>query len=181
MRAAMFAVTALRPLVTLALVALAIAVAVPPAPLARAADAPTPAKKAVAKKAAPKKAAATTPVTPKDAVQQMVEGEDVRGFRGFCDEWMGKLHDRNTYNEAHIAWTKGGSGVVGEYLSYGHDRTCIAHEEPGKDAIGKITYREIKFRKEGATEAAAVASTGTIVEQTDVTEIFRYAKGRWQY
>jgi len=148
---------------------------------ARAADAPAPATKAAAKKAAPKKTAATKPVTPKEAVQQMVEGEDVRDFRTFCDEWMGKLHDRNTYNEAHIAWTKGGSGVVGDYLVYGHDRTCVAREEPGKDPIGKITYREVKYHKEGATEAAATASVGTIVEQTDVTEIFRYAKGRWQY
>ncbi len=151
------------------------------ATIARAADAAPTVTKTTAKKTAPKKAAASKPVTPKEAVQQMVEGEEVRDFHSFCDEWMGKLRDRNTYNEAHIAWTKTGSGVAGEYLNYGHDRTCIAREEPGKDPIGKITYREVKFRKEGATEAAATASAGTIVEQTDVTEIFRYAKGRWQY
>jgi hypothetical protein len=149
---------------------------------ASAADAAPPAKKAApAKKPAAKKAAAKAPVSAAEAVKQMVEGEDVRDFRSFCDEWMGKLHERNTYNEAHIPWTKGGPGVVGEYLNYGHDRTCIAREEPGKDPIGKITYREIKYRKEGPTETAAMAAAGTIVEQTDVTEIFRYAKGRWQY
>jgi hypothetical protein len=150
---------------------------------ARAADAgPEPAKKpSAAKKPPTKKPAAAKPVTPKEAVQQMVEGEDVRGFRGFCDEWMGKLRDRTTYNEAHIPWTKSAAGVAGEYVSYGHDRTCSARDEPGQVPIGKITYREIKYRKEGSTEAAATAATATIVEQTDVTEIFRYAKGRWQY
>lgn len=132
-------------------------------------------------KATAKKPAATQPLTPKEAVQAMVEGEDVRDFRSFCDTWMAKLRERNTFNTAHIAWTKGGPGVVGEYVSYGTDRTCIAREEPGKDPIGKITYREIKYRKEGATETAAMGAAGTIVEQTDVTEIFRYAKGRWQY
>ena len=142
------------------------------------------ADKPAAKKAAPAKkpkAAATKPVEAKEALKQMVEGEDVRDFRTFCDTWMKKLQDRNTYNDAHIAWTKGGAGVYGEYTSYGTDRTCVAREEPGKVPIGKITYREIKYRREGATEAAAQSATATIVEQFDVTEIFRYAKGAWQY
>jgi len=143
---------------------------------APAAKAAAPAKKPVAKKATEK------PITAVDAIKQMVEGEDVRDFRAFCDSWMQKLHERDTYNVAHITWDKGGAGgVVGEYLSYGTTRTCIAREEPGKDPIGKITYREIRYRREGVTPAAAMAGTGTIVEQTDVTEIFRYAKGRWQY
>ena len=147
-------------------------------PPAGAADAPPAAKKsAPAKKPAAKKPAAAKETT----LKEMVEGEDVRDFRTFCDTWMGKLKDRTTYNQAHIPWTKGGPGVVGEYVSYGTERTCIAREEPGKDPIGKITYREIKYRKEGPTETAAMGSTGTIVEQTDVTEIFRFGKGRWQY
>ncbi len=139
-------------------------------PLARAADA-TPASRE----------AATQPLGPKDAVRALAEGEDVREFRAFCDTWMRKLQERNTYNAAHIVWTKGGPGVIGEYLTYGTERTCLAREEPGKDPIGKITYREIKYRKEGPSESAAIGAAGTIVEQTDVTEIFRYAKGRWQY
>lgn len=135
-----------------------------------------------AKKAAPaKKATAKKPIAAKDALKEMVEGEDVRDFRTFCDTWMQKLQDRNTYNDAHIAWTKGGAGVYGEYTSYGTDRTCVAREEPGKVPIGKITYREIKYRREGANEAAAQSATATIVEQFDVTEIFRYGKGAWQY
>jgi hypothetical protein len=147
--------------------------------LATAADAnaaaKTPAGKPAAKKVAKKPAGAV------DTVRETVEGEDVRDFRSFCDSWMAKLQERNVHNTAHVAWTTGGPGIVGEYVTYGTARTCVAREEPGKDPIGKITYREIKYRKEGATETAAMASAGTIVEQTDVTEIFRYAKGRWQY
>ena len=139
------------------------------------------ADKPAAKKATAKKPAAKKPIEAKDALKEMVEGEDVRDFRTFCDTWMKKLHDRNTYNDAHVAWTKGGAGVYGEYTTYGTDRTCVAREEPGKVPIGKITYREIKYRREGANEAAAQSATATIVEQFDVTEIFRYAKGRWLY
>lgn len=154
-------------LVLLALVALV----VPAAPRAVATEHDTPAAK---------KGAAKDPL-PVDAVKEMVEGEDVRDFRTFCDTWMQKLADRTSHNASHIAWSKSGPGVVGEYVSYGTDRTCTAKEEPGRVPIGKITYREIKYRKEGASEAVAQSATGTIVEQTDVTEIFRFAKGRWQY
>jgi hypothetical protein len=122
------------------------------------------------------------PVPAKEALKEMVEGEDVRDFRAFCDSWMQKLRERDSYNVAHVTWEKGSAGgVVGEYVSYGTDRTCIAREEPGKDPIGKITYREIRYRRQGATPTAAMSGGGTIVEQTDVTEIFRYGKGRWQY
>lgn len=133
------------------------------------------------KRAATKKASAKDPPTTVEALKEMVEGEDVRDFRSFCDLWMQKLADRTSHNTRTIAWKQGGAGVVGDYVSYGTDRTCIAREEPGKDPIGKITYREILYRKEGTTEAVAQGAAGTIVEQTDVTEIFRYAKGRWQY
>jgi hypothetical protein len=115
------------------------------------------------------------------ALREAIEGEDVRDFRSFCDAWMAKLRDRNTYNEAHIAWDATDGQVVGEYVGYGTDRTCSAREEPGQDPIGKITYRETRYRRQGASPTAAMAGAGTIVDQTDVTEIFRFAKGRWQY
>jgi hypothetical protein len=158
-----------------------IAVAACPSHAANAAPA---IKQAPAAKQAPakKKVAEPQPVPAKEALKEMVEGEDVREFRVFCDSWMQKLRDRDSYNVAHIAWEKGGDGgVVGEYVSYGTDRTCSAREEPGKDPIGKITYREIRYRRQGAMPTAAMIGAGTIVEQTDVTEIFRYGKGRWQY
>jgi hypothetical protein len=175
-----------RPFVLLLAVAMPLAIAAPSAWAADAAAAKktgpkTAGPKKATAKAATAKAAAKKPVPAAEAVKQMVEGEDVRDFRSFCNSWMEKLRERTTYNTAHIPWTKEGAGVSGEYLSYGTTRTCIAKEEPGKDPIGKITYREIRYRKEGPTEAAALAGVDAIVEQTDVTEIFRYAKGRWQY
>jgi len=127
-----------------------------------------------------KKAAAPNAV-PTTALKETIEGEDVRDFRGFCDAWMAKLRDRNAYNQAHIAWDTKDGQVTGEYVGYGSDRTCSAREDPGQVPIGKITYREVRYRRQGATPAAAMAGAGTIVEQTDVTEIFRFAKGRWQY
>lgn len=168
-----------RALVVLVVLAGILAVAVPARDTCAADAAP-----AAEKPAAPAgKKAGTEPAEPTtvEALKTRIEGEDVRDFRSFCDTWMRKLADRTSHNAANIAWTKGGPGVVGEYVSYGTDRTCVAKEEPGKVPIGKITYRETRYRKEGASEAVAQSAAETIVEQTDVTEIFRFAKGRWQY
>lgn len=168
------AMSAARALVVLAgILALAL-----PARHTRAADGAPAAKMKAAKNAG---AEGAEPPTTVEALKERIEGEDVRDFRTFCDTWMQKLADRTTRNAANIVWTKGGAGVVGEYVRYGTDRTCTAKEEPGKVPIGKITYRETTYRKEGVSEAVAQNAAETIVEQTDVTEIFRFAKGRWQY
>jgi hypothetical protein len=151
---------------------------------ATATEAPTTAASPAPKKAAPKKSAkakAREPLSPAAAAAEILNGPQVRNFQAFCDEWMQKLRDRETYNTAHIAWETHDGRVSGEYVGYGTENTCIAREEPGKDPIGKITYRETKYRREGATTAAALAVPGTILEQTDTTEIFRFGKGRWQY
>jgi hypothetical protein len=168
------AVRALRAFVLLLVVALLGAGAGPKA--ASAAD-PAPATKT----APAKKAAAKKPVSAAEAVKETVEGEDVRDFRTFCDTWMQKLRDRNTYNSAHIPWTKGGPGVVGEYVSYNTERTCIAKRSPARIRSARSPTARSSTGRKGRPRRRRWPAAGTIVEQTDVTEIFRYGKGRWQY
>ncbi len=143
-----------------------------------------PAGNAPAAKPSPAKSAKTAKgksATKAAPVKETVEGPQVRDFRGFCDIWMQKLRDRETYNTAHIKWETHEGLVSGEHVGYGAESACSAREDPGKDPIGKLTYREMRYRRVGANETAALAAPGTIIEQSDVTEIFRYAKGRWQY
>jgi hypothetical protein len=154
--------------------AVALALGIVHAVPAAAADAP-------AKKVAAKKKEAPAATLDGAAIKEVLQGEDVRGFRGFCDEWMGKLRTRDRDNVAGIKWEHRDGQVVGEHIGYGTERSCVAREEPGKDPIGKITYREIRYRREGKDPTSALAATGTILEQTEVTEIFRFAKGRWRY
>jgi hypothetical protein len=142
------------------------------ATMAGAAGKPKAGKGAKGKPAASKKAGGVT---------ETISGPEVKGFRAFCDSWMQKLRDREVYNTAHIAWENREGLVVGEHVAYGQDCECIARQEPGKDPIGKITYRETRYRRQGATPADALAAPGTIIEHSDVTEIFRFGKGRWQY
>jgi hypothetical protein len=126
--------------------------------------------------------AAVAAAAPDDAVQvSAVAAVDVRGFSTFCASWMEKLRDRSSFNIERIKWRSEGAVVVGEHVDYGQESTCVAREEAGKTPIGKIGYREVRYERRGATPEAALAAPGTVIERFDVTEIFRFAEGRWQY
>jgi len=125
-----------------------------------------PAKKGAAKKAAPK------PSTMQGATES---------FEPFCLEWMQKLAVRERDNVAHIKWETNADGVHGSYTGYNQEHTCIVTEGTQKVPIGTIKYREVRYEKRGPSNAAAEQSQPQAVELFDVTEIFRYTKGKWDY
>jgi hypothetical protein len=103
-------------------------------------------------------------------------------FKTFCDDWMGKLRERERNNIAHIEWKPGERGVVGEYVGY--DTTNITIPEltnPDKQPIGRVVYMELKLRLVGTSDVDALAQKPEIVERTEVTELFRYERGSWVY
>ena len=103
-------------------------------------------------------------------------------FDVFCTEWMTKLAERESHNVKRVEWQQNGSGVEGEYVGYSLEHTCAVKPFSASDVpVGKVTYREMKYRKRGASPEVAAASEPEIVEITEVTEIFRYQKGRWIY
>jgi hypothetical protein len=108
--------------------------------------------------------------------------EDPAGaFKGFCEEWMHKLEVREHDNVSHIKWEVTQDGVQGDYVGYTHEHTCLTKNGTQSVPVGKITYREIKYEKRGTTIAEAESNPPKAVEVTEVTEIFRYAKGKWVY
>lgn len=104
-------------------------------------------------------------------------------FEKFCSEWMQKLAVRERDNIKNIHWVPDGNGVEGEYVGYSSEHTCKLNENGGGKApvVGKIIYREYRYMKKGSSPDAAQTSTPQAVEATEVTEIFRYAKGKWEY
>ena len=118
---------------------------------------------------------------PAPAVAAPKPGGNAHAFDAFCDVWMQKLQDRASFNRGRIKWKNEGDAVVGEHVDYGKSRTCETRSDPGKEPIGKIMYREVRYQRRGVTPDAALAAPGTVVERFDVTEIFRFADGRWQY
>ena len=101
-------------------------------------------------------------------------------FNSFCEEWMGKLAAREKHNVANIKWDAKADGVKGEYVGYTQEHTCLV-KDTSKVPIGKIIYREIVYQKHGGTIPEAEKSAAEAIEATEVTEIFRYAAGKWVY
>jgi hypothetical protein len=109
-----------------------------------------------------------------------IAGDVASQFDSFCLEWMGKLAARQEHNIAHIKWDAKPDGVKGEYVGYTTEHTCTLKNET-QVPIGKIIYREIVFQKSGGTISEAEKSAPQAIETTEVTEIFRYAGGKWVY
>lgn len=103
-------------------------------------------------------------------------------FQNFCQDWMQKLEAREQNNVTHIQWQTDAAGVTGDYTGYyTHEHTCVVKSGTAAVPVGKITYREIRYEKHGGNIAEAEHSPPRAVEATDVTEIFRYDKGKWIY
>jgi len=107
-------------------------------------------------------------------------GDVASQFDSFCTEWMGKLAARQEHNITHIKWDTKPDGVKGEYVGYTKEHTCTLKNET-QVPIGKIVYREIVFQKAGSSIPEAEKSEAQAIETTEVTEIFRYAGGKWVY
>lgn len=103
-------------------------------------------------------------------------------FKTFIESWMEKLRARERHNIATIEWKPGSSGVVGEYVGYDTSSYQIAGiSNPDAAPIGRVVYMELKLRLSGASEVDALAQKPEIVEQTEVTELFRFDRGSWVY
>lgn len=140
--------------------------------------------KGVAKKAAPKKGPAKKKTVakkagPKKPSAAMAGATD--SFESFCLEWMKKLAVREHDNIAHIKWETNATGVHGSYTGYNPEHTCVVIEGTQGVPIGTIKYREVRYEKRGASAVEAEASQPTPVELFDVSEIFRYTKGKWDF
>jgi hypothetical protein len=130
---------------------------------------------------------ATKADTPKSTQEASAEdptwAEQIgKHFSSFCMTWMDKLRAREKYNIEHIQWRQADGGVIGEYVGYDTNHTdSVAHVAKKEVPIGKLIYRELKLKLIGSSEADALAKKPEILEQTEVTELFRYDRGIWVY
>lgn len=100
----------------------------------------------------------------------------------FCKKWMGFLETRERDNKRGVKWQHTGSGVKGQYTGYSAEYDCSLKERSSNGTpVATIVYREYVYETAGASQDAALAAKPTIVDATEVTEIFRYSKGEWVY
>jgi hypothetical protein len=102
-------------------------------------------------------------------------------FPEFCEQWMQKLAERERRNQSLIEWREEAGQVKGTYIGYSSQHQCVYKEAKDATPLGKITYLEVRYEKRGATRQEAERNPPQAVETTEVTEIFRFAKGKWVY
>jgi hypothetical protein len=125
-----------------------------------------------------KSGAAAAKPGPADAKAKVADDLDA-----FCKKWMGFLAVREYDNRAKVAWKPAGDGVEAEFVGYGTDYICAMKENPDPKAVpvATIKYREFLYRQRGSSAEDAKVTAPDVLEATEVTEIFRYAKGEWVY
>ena len=109
---------------------------------------------------------------------------DVAGeLEDFCTMWMGFLQVRERDNRAVINWQVGPDGVRGEFVGYSKEYECRLKnsKDPKATPVATIKYHEYRYRHSGPSTSEALERSPTIVENTEVLEIFRYGKGKWIY
>jgi hypothetical protein len=105
-------------------------------------------------------------------------------FEGFSKNWMARLEQINQQNLQGVKPEAAANNrVVGRYICYGPD--CI-REVRGTDSkatpyVGILRYPQKVMEKEGDTLQKMKEHPGTQASEIQVTEIFRYTKGRWVY
>ena len=103
-------------------------------------------------------------------------------LKAFCKKWMGFLETRERDNKRGVKWQNTGAGVKGQYTGYSADYDCSLKERSSNGTpVATIVYKEYVYEASGASQDAALAATPTVVDATEVTEIFRYTKGEWVY
>ena len=103
-------------------------------------------------------------------------------LKAFCKKWMGFLETRERDNKRGVKWQTAGGNVKGQYVGYSADYDCSLKERSSNGTpVATIVYKEYLYEASGASQDAALAAKPTIVEATEVTEIFRYNKGEWVY
>jgi hypothetical protein len=103
-------------------------------------------------------------------------------LKAFCQKWMGFLETRERDNKKGIKWEKKASGISGHYVGYSKDYDCVMKERSSNGTpVATIQYKEYLYEKTGSSQGDAEQKEPSVVEATEVTEIFRYNKGQWVY
>jgi hypothetical protein len=106
-------------------------------------------------------------------------------FKHFALEWLAK--NNRTYVKGtrdKVKVTQNGDTYVAQYMASepGSLETLVKPSEYDHTPfIGVMRYEEKLYRAEGASPEDARNGTFEEIDSTRVTEIFRYAKNKWQY
>lgn len=144
--------------------------------------------KAAKSKSQAKAATKATPeaeATAEAAAAVVVVSEDIAlaSFDTFTIEWMKKLEETEQFHKMKAKVIESPEGFSAEYTGYLPPRYTHVKKTESSDTpyVGILTYYEKTLRSTGKTKEEALQGTFSQVEQTQVSEIFRFTKGKWEY
>lgn len=124
---------------------------------------------------------AAEPLGASDASEIDLAEEAARqSFDTFTITWMRKLTKIDRHKEK-VTETNGSFSV--EYLKYLPTRYTVVKKTKSEETpfIGILTYYKRKFHSTGTTKKEALAGPFEELATKQVSEIFRYTKGKWVY
>ena len=121
---------------------------------------------------------------PARSAQDKAEDTAREGFDTFTREWMKKLIKTEDFQKKKkMRMTQTAEGFVAEYTGYLPHRYTVVKptESEATPFIGVLTYYKKKMRCVGQTKEAALKGPFEQAGTSQVSEIFRFTKGKWVY
>lgn len=126
-----------------------------------------------------------TKASPKIAIPTAVISEDaaLAAFDTFTLEWMKKLAETEEFRKSRAQVKQSLDGFSVEYTGYLPHRYIHVKKTESKDTpyVGILTYYEKTLRCTGKTKEEALKGPFDQVDTSQVSEIFRFTKGKWVY
>ena len=121
---------------------------------------------------------------PARSAQDKAEDTARKDFDTFTREWMRKLVKTEDFQKKKMMrMTQTEAGFVAEYTGYLPHRYTVVKPTESKATpfVGVLTYRKKKMRCVGKTKEAALEGPFEQAGTSQVSEIFRFTKGKWIY
>ncbi len=113
----------------------------------------------------------------------ITEENALAAFDTFTIDWMKKLGETEDFHKTRAQAVESPDGFTAEYVAYIPDRSIRVKKTDSSDTpyVGILVYFEKKLRCAGKTKEEALQGPFNQVETNQVSEIFRFTKGKWVY
>lgn len=118
------------------------------------------------------------------SIVMLTEEEAHASFDTFTLEWMDKLRRTEEFQRTQqIKIRESTEGFLAEYTGYLPHRYIIVKKTSSKDTpyVGILTYYQQTLRCTGKTREEAIRGPFQQTGTSQVSEIFRFTKGKWHY
>ena len=103
-----------------------------------------------------------------------------QSFKSFCNNWV-QILKKNKPGQVFCKESK--EGYIAEYATMGDEHNTAIKKTTNKKTpfVGILKYREKVFKCSAATREGAIAGPFRVASERNVTELFIYQNGEWQW